>query len=149
MPTTNEQKPSERIGRISDEIKEKIRRSMNLADRHYNSMIQAIIQFLDEQQEAKGNNWTEKSKPTSPRPIVSPPGYYQQKEYNKDPFLGMEKEIMEKITYINNLYITLDQAHPSALMEWNQAIHKLQDIMGFRVLQRNYPNYFYQANNGK
>lgn len=60
----------------------------------------------------------------------------------KEPFLDEEKEIMELLVDAYNKFIKLKQTHPTHNREFMDGIHKCQDILGHRILQREYPNYY-------
>lgn len=61
----------------------------------------------------------------------------------KEPFTKQEKEISDLIIKAHNKFIKLKENHPSELNEWLISIHRLQDLLGARVLRRDYPNTFY------
>ena len=57
-------------------------------------------------------------------------------------FTEEEKQIMNKITEIHNLYIELEQTHHSDITEWVSSIHSLQKTIGMRILRRELPDTF-------
>lgn len=80
-----------------------------------------------------------------PPPPPPPPGYGIKLEQN-NPFKGKQGEIEEKITdllrEINNLFVTLEKTHPSHKKDFSDGLHKCQDIINHRIVQRDYPDYF-------
>ena len=58
------------------------------------------------------------------------------------PFTKEEEEVMQLIVEAHNKFIKLKTTHPCELDEWVYGIHHLQNILGSRVLRRDYPNYF-------
>lgn len=59
-----------------------------------------------------------------------------------DPFSLREKEIWELLGKAAQLFFNLEQTHPSHLKDFADAIHQCQDVLGRRILQRNYPEYW-------
>ena len=57
-------------------------------------------------------------------------------------FTEQEHKIMDKIIEIHNMYVKLEQTHPSDLPEWIESVHNLQKIMGMRILRRELPDTF-------
>lgn len=60
----------------------------------------------------------------------------------KKPFTREEKEIMDLIVEAHNKFTELKSTHPSDIIEWIDGMHKLQNVLGGRVLRRDYPNVF-------
>lgn len=58
------------------------------------------------------------------------------------PFTPEEDEIMQLLVQAHNKFILLPPSHPNEQQEWATALHRLQDLIGHRVLKRNYPDYF-------
>lgn len=53
-----------------------------------------------------------------------------------------EYEISELIVQAVEKFSKLDRTHPDEMDDFVDAIHKLQSILGMRVLRRDYPNYW-------
>lgn len=53
-----------------------------------------------------------------------------------------EKEIMELLVKAHNIYVGLNQTHPSDNKDWCDNFHRLQDILSRRIVRRDYPNEF-------
>ncbi|UAY56251.1 hypothetical protein [Arachidicoccus terrestris] len=64
----------------------------------------------------------------------------------KEPFTVDERIVMDLIVKAHNSFLALPRSHPAELTEWINHLHGLQDVLGRRVLCRDYPNYF---NGGK
>jgi hypothetical protein len=47
--------------------------------------------------------------------------------------------VSDLIVKAHNLFTDLEQTHPNDLPDWVNAIHQLQNIIGMRVLRRDYP----------
>lgn len=60
----------------------------------------------------------------------------------KEPFTPEEKEIMSLIVEAHNKFLELERTHPMEMTEWVDSIHRLQDLLGARVLRRDYPETF-------
>lgn len=60
----------------------------------------------------------------------------------KEPFTSDEKEIMDHIVSAHNKFCGLERTHSMEIQEWVDAIHRLQDLLGARVLRRDYPETF-------
>jgi len=60
----------------------------------------------------------------------------------KQPFTPDEQEIMDLLVKAHNKFVTLERKHPMEVDEWVRSFHKLQDIMFYRVIKRDYPEYF-------
>lgn len=60
----------------------------------------------------------------------------------KNPFLEDEKEIMDLLVEAYNKFVKLEQTHPTHNREFTDGIHKCQDILGHRILQRDYSEYY-------
>jgi hypothetical protein len=61
----------------------------------------------------------------------------------KEPFTKKEQEIMDLICKVHGRFMKLPVTHESEVEEWVISIHVLQDVLGRRVLRRDYPNYFH------
>jgi hypothetical protein len=59
-----------------------------------------------------------------------------------EPFTKAEGEIMSLIVEAHNKFSALERTHPMEITEWVDAIHRLQDLLGSRVLRRDYPKTF-------
>ncbi|QES88866.1 hypothetical protein [Rhizosphaericola mali] len=59
------------------------------------------------------------------------------------PFTEKENEVMESLIKAHGSYIELERTHPSDLGDWLFHIHALQNILSMRILQRDYPQYFF------
>jgi hypothetical protein len=62
----------------------------------------------------------------------------------KTPFTREESIVMNLIIESNNKFIQLNN-DKAEVIEWNNAIHMLQDILGRKVLKRDYPDYYYRS----
>lgn len=62
---------------------------------------------------------------------------------DKNPFTIDEQYIVDLIVKAHNAFIKLDVTHLSEKKDWCDAVHRLQDLLGSRVLRRDYPRYFY------
>jgi len=60
----------------------------------------------------------------------------------KKPFTDKEQKIMDLLVEAHNNFIELDKTHPMEITEWVSNLHKLQDLLGARVLRRDYPETF-------
>jgi len=60
----------------------------------------------------------------------------------KKPFTDKEQKIMDLLVEAHNNFIELDITHPTEKNEWVSNFHKLQDLLGARVLRRDYPETF-------
>jgi hypothetical protein len=58
------------------------------------------------------------------------------------PFTDKEQKIMDLLVEAHNNFIELDITHPMEITEWVSNLHKLQDLLGSRVLRRDYPDVF-------
>jgi hypothetical protein len=58
------------------------------------------------------------------------------------PFTDKEAEIMDLLVKAHNNFIELERTHPVEITEWVSGLHKLQDLLGSRVLRRDYPETF-------
>lgn len=59
------------------------------------------------------------------------------KDWNKQ-----EKNISEKIVEVHNLFLELEREHPTEIHEWVDGIHRLQNVMGMRLLRKVFPERF-------
>lgn len=60
----------------------------------------------------------------------------------KKPFTDKEQKIMDLLVEAHNNFIGLERKHPMEITEWVSNLHKLQDLLGARVLRRDYPETF-------
>jgi hypothetical protein len=60
----------------------------------------------------------------------------------KNPYTSVEEEIMDNLTSAFNLLNSLPLTHPCHLRDFSDGIHKCQDVIIHRVVQRDYPNTF-------
>jgi len=60
----------------------------------------------------------------------------------KKPYIGDEQRIIDYLTEAHNLFVRLEQTHPSHLTEWANGIHQCQDVLIHRIVQRDYPDEF-------
>jgi len=58
------------------------------------------------------------------------------------PYRGTEEEIMNHLIDAFNLFAKLGQTHPSSLSDFVNGIHKCQDAIICRIVQRDYPEQF-------
>lgn len=66
---------------------------------------------------------------------------------DKKPFTDAENEVMELLLSAHEKFAAMDRVHPMEMQEWVTSFHHLQDLMIYRVMQRDYPNYFKNINN--
>ncbi len=60
----------------------------------------------------------------------------------RKPFTDEEQKVMDLLVEAHNKFIELDSTHPMEVAEWVSNFHRLQDLLGARVLRRDYPNAF-------
>ena len=60
----------------------------------------------------------------------------------KEPFTKEEKEVMNLLVRAHEKFNNLERNHPMEMQEWVLSFHKLQDLLGWRVLRRDYPKSF-------
>ena len=60
----------------------------------------------------------------------------------KSPYKDTEKEIMDSLVHAWNLFVKLEKTHPSHNKDFADGIHKCQDILMHRIVQRDYPDVF-------
>lgn len=53
-----------------------------------------------------------------------------------------ENVIMDHIVKAWNEFVKLERYHPDELNDFGDAIHKLESILGLRILRRDYPKYW-------
>jgi hypothetical protein len=63
-------------------------------------------------------------------------------ENNKVPFTKEEQEVMDNLTKAWNAFCKLYSTHPSHNADFCDGIHKCQDVIIHRVVQRDYPSTF-------
>ncbi len=61
----------------------------------------------------------------------------------KEPFTEKEQEIMDLLVEAHIKFISLKNTHPNESSDWLTSFHRLQGILGERVLRRDYPSTFY------
>lgn len=61
-----------------------------------------------------------------------------------NPFTEQESEIMDLLVKAHTKFIELpkNDSHPMEVSEWVFSFHKLQDLLGARILRRNWPKTF-------
>lgn len=50
-----------------------------------------------------------------------------------------EAKIIDLLSKAHNEYVKLNPTHPDDIKDWKDALHKLQDIVGRRLLRKAYP----------
>lgn len=50
-----------------------------------------------------------------------------------------ENEVLDHLVSAWNKFVELKQTHPSDMSDFADGIHKLQSILGIRILRRDYP----------
>ena len=60
----------------------------------------------------------------------------------KNPFTEDERKIMDLLVDAHNLFFALPVTHPSHANDWTEGIHRCQDVLTHRVVQRDYPDQF-------
>lgn len=76
-------------------------------------------------------------------------------EYDLDPedktvksgFTVKEQECFDLLTEFFNKYTELEAEHKSDLPDVVNAMHRIQDIMGMRIVRRDYPSGFWRKEN--
>ena len=58
------------------------------------------------------------------------------------PFTDKEQTVMDLLVDAHNNFIELDRTHSMEITEWSITFHKLQHLLGMRVLRRDYPKTF-------
>ena len=53
-----------------------------------------------------------------------------------------EQKIIDLITKAHNLFMLLEESHSIEKSDWINGIHKLQYVLGMRILRRDYPSIF-------
>lgn len=72
-------------------------------------------------------------KKRKPKPSVS-------KEKNECGFMDDEQVVMDKLIECYKSFIDLDHEHPDEMRDFVDGVHRIQDVLGMRVLRRVYPN---------
>lgn len=49
---------------------------------------------------------------------------------------------MNLIVKAHNKFLKLKRIHPSELEDWVNSVHRVQDVLNYRVLVRDYPDNF-------
>lgn len=67
---------------------------------------------------------------------------------NQNPFTEKENDILNHLVEAHNLFIELEETHPTESMEWATAIHGAQNVLSNRILRRIFPKIYptYQPN---
>lgn len=60
----------------------------------------------------------------------------------KTPYIDDEEEIMNHLVEAWDKFTKLEQTHPSHLSDFADGIHRCQDIIINRIVQRDYPETF-------
>lgn len=60
----------------------------------------------------------------------------------KSPYVYSEEEIMNKLAEAFNLFNKLESTHPCHNKDFVDGIHKCQDVIINRIVQRDYPETF-------
>jgi hypothetical protein len=60
----------------------------------------------------------------------------------KEPYSPEEKEICDLIVAAHNKFVALERTHVMEITEWVDCVHRMQALLGFRVLRRDYPETF-------
>ena len=60
----------------------------------------------------------------------------------KQPYTETEKLLMEKLAEAVTLFNSLTSTHPCHNRDFADGIHKAQDVMIHRIVQRDYPDTF-------
>ena len=53
-----------------------------------------------------------------------------------------EKQISDHLIQAWNLFVSLEQTHPSDIEDFNRGIHLCQYVMGMRLLRREHPEIY-------
>ena len=61
-----------------------------------------------------------------------------------EPFTEDEAEIMELLILANKKLIELGNTNDTEIMQWNDGIHKCQNVLIYKIVQRDYPKKFRQ-----
>lgn len=61
---------------------------------------------------------------------------------DNSPFTKEEKEIMDLLVQAHSKFVAIEPTHPMEMQEWVYSFHKLQDLLGSRILRRNWPQTF-------
>lgn len=61
---------------------------------------------------------------------------------SKKPFTPEEQRVMDHLVNAWNEFVKLQVTHPSHNNDFGNAIHKCQDVLIHRVVQRDYPDTF-------
>ena len=60
----------------------------------------------------------------------------------KKPFTDEEQKVMDLLVKAHKNFLSLERTHSMEINEWILSFHKLQDLLGSRVLRRDYPETF-------
>lgn len=55
---------------------------------------------------------------------------------------NIEKQIGDHLVQAWNLFVSLEQTHPSDIQDFNSGIHLCQYVMGMRLLRREHPEIY-------
>jgi acyl-CoA reductase-like NAD-dependent aldehyde dehydrogenase len=58
------------------------------------------------------------------------------------PFTEKEQKVMDALVSAHNAFSDLEKQHPDEVAEFTKAIHDAQNILGWRILRRDYPETF-------
>ena len=75
-------------------------------------------------------------------PEVDTPPPPPMKDGTRFPFSSKERKIMNLILKAHSEFNSLKRQHPNEMVDWVNGVHALQNILGWRVLRRDYPNEF-------
>lgn len=60
----------------------------------------------------------------------------------KNPYTKDEKKIMDLLVEAHDRFNKMKRTHPDEMREWVVGIHSLQNVLGWRILRRDYPDEF-------
>lgn len=109
------------------------------------SHVKTVIPFSKIGNLPKSNNQTrnEQTRNEQAKQIINKMREAHAKRINKKSGLTpLENEVMEHIKRAVEIFATLPSTHLDEENDFVDAIHKLQSIVGMRVLRRDYPNYW-------
>jgi len=59
-----------------------------------------------------------------------------------DPCTEDERRIMSNLAEAFNCFLQMEQTHPSHMSEFMEGIHRCQNVIIHRVVQRDHPDFF-------
>ena len=59
-----------------------------------------------------------------------------------DPCTENERRIMDNLAEAFNIFLKMEQTHPSHMSEFVEGIHRCQNVIIHRVVQRDHPDFF-------